>query len=101
MTMRQFLLSCTAAMGVTAVVGLPAQASRGVEAGLTRSAPRAASRTAGFTRPAPRASSQTGFTRPAPQAASPATPRTRATGDQRRQYYFAPTSQQLPYRLFV
>ena len=29
------------------------------------------------------------------------TPRTRATGDQRRQYLFTPTGQQLPYRLFV
>jgi len=34
-------------------------------------------------------------------AQGPATERTRATGDQRRQYYFAPTGQQLPYRLFV
>ena len=26
---------------------------------------------------------------------------TRATGDQRRQYVFAPTGQQMPYRVFV
>ena len=39
---------------------------------------------------------------PVPTPASPAmAPRTRATGDQRRQYYFAPTGQQMPYRLFV
>ena len=40
-----------------------------------------------------------------PAAASAAPPstsaRSRATGDQRRQYVFAPTGQQLPYRLFV
>ena len=35
----------------------------------------------------------------AAQASVPA--KTRATGDQRRQYVFAPTGQQLPYRLFV
>ena len=35
----------------------------------------------------------------AAQASVPA--RTRVTGDQRRQYVFAPTGQQLPYRLFV
>jgi poly(3-hydroxybutyrate) depolymerase len=35
----------------------------------------------------------------AAQASIPA--KTRATGDQRRQYVFAPTGQQLPYRLFV
>jgi poly(3-hydroxybutyrate) depolymerase len=40
---------------------------------------------------------------PAPAAAPQASvaARTRATGDQRRQYVFAPTGQQLPYRLFV
>ena len=39
----------------------------------------------------------------APQgaASTPAATRARATGDQRRQYVFAPTGQQLPYRLFV
>jgi poly(3-hydroxybutyrate) depolymerase len=40
---------------------------------------------------------------PAIPSASPApvTIRARATGDQRRQYVFAPTGQQLPFRLFV
>ena len=28
-------------------------------------------------------------------------PPTRATGDQRRQYVFAPTGQQIPYRVYV
>ena len=39
----------------------------------------------------------------APQSAAstPAATRARATGDQHRQYVFAPTGQQLPYRLFV
>ena len=39
----------------------------------------------------------------APQSAAstPAATRVRATGDQRRQYVFAPTGQQLPYRVFV
>ena len=39
----------------------------------------------------------------APATAAPASvpAKTRATGDQRRQYVFAPTGQQLPYRLFV
>lgn len=38
---------------------------------------------------------------PAAQAAGAAGARTRATGDQRRQYVFPPTGQQLPFRLFV
>src|SRR6476646_9952498 len=38
----------------------------------------------------------------APAAANAASaPRTRATGDQHRQYVFTPTGQQLPYRVFV
>jgi poly(3-hydroxybutyrate) depolymerase len=72
MMIRRFLFSCTGTMVLAAVVGLSAQAPSTVP-------PVAA------------------------PVASPAaaTPRTRATGDQHRQYYFAPTGQQMPYRLFV
>src|SRR4051812_25326189 len=38
---------------------------------------------------------------PQSAASTPAATRARATGDQRRQYVFAPTGQSLPYRLFV
>jgi len=38
---------------------------------------------------------------PAAASATPVPVKARATGDQRRQYVFAPTGQQLPYRLFV
>ena len=33
--------------------------------------------------------------------ASAQVPSARATGDQRRQYVFAPTGQQMPYRVYV
>jgi len=72
MAIRHFLPSCTGAMVVAAAVGLPAQTPPSAPAVTT-----------------------------APASQSPVTPRTRVTGDQRRQYYFAPTGQQLPYRLFV
>ena len=71
MTIRHSLLLCIGALVVATAADLPAQAP-----------------------PAP-----TGPTAAASQ--NPVMPRTRATGDQRRQYLLAPTGQPWPYRLFV
>ena len=71
--MRRFLISCA---GVVTLVSL--------DAALSAQGPRVES-----------APPQSAASTPA------ATPRARASGDQHRQYVFAPTGQQLPYRLFV
>ena len=71
---RRCLGSCVSAAAVVSVgVALLAQAPRGQGPPATEAGP----------------------------SSAVATPRTRATGDQHRQYVFAPTGQQLPYRVFV
>jgi poly(3-hydroxybutyrate) depolymerase len=71
MTIRRALLLCIAALVVATAADLRGQPL-----------------------PAPTAST-------AATSQNSATQRTRATGDQRRQYLFTPTGQPLPYRLFV